>query len=264
MLVKKALLLGYFWSTILRDVQFLVFNCPSYQHHAPEYHQPTNLMISITSPWPFEQWDTDIIGLFRIAPGNYAYLVVAVDYFTKWIKAEPLRSITDNFFKGWCESLDIHQHFTLVGHPKANGQAENFNRTLLYGLKTRLHQAGLSRVEELPIILWPYRTTPRPATQETPFSLTYGSEAVVPIEFITLSPRMAAFAAEINEEERKVDLDLVEKKRDTAAAKVALYKKILTSYYNARVKNLQFNPGDLILWKNSVSRTETQGKLAPR
>ncbi|XP_027174121.1 uncharacterized protein LOC113773696 [Coffea eugenioides] len=164
----------------------------------------------------------------------------------------------------WCENLGIKQHFTSVGHPQANGQVENFNRTLLHGLKTRLHQAGSSWMEELPSVLWSYRTTPRSSTQETPFSLTYGSEAVVPAEFITPNPRMAAYAAEINEEERRVDLDLAEEKRDMAAAKVAIYKNILASYFNARVKHLRFSPGDLVLRKNSVSRAEPQGKLNPK
>ena len=75
---------------------------------------------------------------------------------------------------------------------------------------------------------------------------------------------MAAYAAEVNEEERRVDLDLAEKKRDMAAAKVAIYKNILTGYYNARVKHLRFSPGDLVLRKNSVSRAETQEKLNPK
>ncbi|XP_071903303.1 uncharacterized protein [Coffea arabica] len=119
-------------------------------------------------------------------------------------------------------------------------------------------------MEELLSVLWSYRTTPRSATQETPFSLTYGSEAVVPTKYITPSPRMAAYAAEINEEERRVDLDLVEEKRDMAAAKAALYKNILTGYYNTRVKHLRLNPGDLVLRKNSVSRAEPQGKLTPK
>ena len=83
MLVKKVLLLGYFWPTIRRDAQLLVLGCSSCQHHAPEHHQPTNLMIPITSSWPFEQWGTDIIGPFRRAPGNHIYLVVTIDYFIK-------------------------------------------------------------------------------------------------------------------------------------------------------------------------------------
>ena len=80
-------------------------------------------------------------------------------------------------------------------------------------------------------MLWSCRTTPKSETQKTPLSLTYVSETVVPVEFLTPSPCMAAFAVEADEEERRVDLDLVEEKRDPAAAKIALYKNILTNYY---------------------------------
>nr|XP_027100416.1 uncharacterized protein LOC113719406 [Coffea arabica] len=158
MLVKKALLLSYFWPTIRQDAQILVLSCPSCQHHTPEHHQPTNFMVPITSPWPFEQWGTDIIGPFPRATGGYAYIMVAIDYFTKWVETEALKSITnqaiqkffwkhivcrfglsqiiifdngkqfvDNPFKAWCGELGIKQHFTSVEHPQTNGQAENFN-----------------------------------------------------------------------------------------------------------------------------------------
>ncbi|XP_071928052.1 uncharacterized protein [Coffea arabica] len=104
----------------------------------------------------------------------------------------------------------------------------------------------------------------RSATRETPFSLTYGSEAVVPVEFITPSPRMVAFTAEVNDEERKIDLDLTDEIRDAFAARIALHKNIFANYYNARVKYFRFRPGDLVLRKNSISRSEPQGKLNPR
>ncbi|XP_027156819.1 uncharacterized protein LOC113757958 [Coffea eugenioides] len=295
MLAKKALLLGYFWPSVRQDAQDLVLGCPSCQVHAPEHHQPANFMVPITSPWPFEQWGTDIIGPFPRAVGGHTFLVTAVDYFTKWVEAEPLRTITglaiqkffwkcivcrfcipqviisdngrqfaENPFKTWCTNLGIKQHFTSVGHPQANGQAKNFNRTLLHGLKTRLHQAGTSWVEELPSVLWSYRTTPRSATQETPFSLTYGAEAVIPAEILTPSPRLAAYAAEVNDEERQLDLDLVDERRDLASARIASYKNTLAHYYNARVRHRRFQPGDLVLRKNSVSRAEPQGKLCPK
>nr|XP_027063201.1 uncharacterized protein LOC113689657 [Coffea arabica] len=175
MLAKKALFLGYLWPSIRQDAQDLVLGCPSCQVHAPEYHQSSNFMVPITSPWPFEQWGTDIIGPFPRAVGGYTFLVTAVDYFTKWVEAEPLSTITGlaiqkffwkcivcrfgisqviisdngrqfakNPFKTWCTNLGIKQHFTSVGHPQANGQAENFNRTFLHGLKTRLHRVGSS------------------------------------------------------------------------------------------------------------------------
>ncbi|XP_027063199.2 uncharacterized protein [Coffea arabica] len=225
MLAKKTMLLGYFWPSLRRDSQDLVLGCPSCQVHAPEHHQPSNFMVIISNNG---------------------------------------RQFAENPFKTWCENLGIKQHFTSVGHPQANGQAENFNRTLLHGLKTRLHRVGSSWVEELPSVLWSYRTTPRSATQETPFSLTYGAEAVIPAEILTPSPRLAAYAAEVNDEERQLDLDLVEERRDLASARIASYKNTLAQYYNTRVRHRRFQPGDLVLRKNSVSRAEPQGKLCPK
>lgn len=51
-------------------------------------------MTSISSPWPFYQWGIDIVGPFPEAPGRVKFLVVAIDYFTKWVEAEPLASIS--------------------------------------------------------------------------------------------------------------------------------------------------------------------------
>ncbi|XP_071909636.1 uncharacterized protein [Coffea arabica] len=225
MLAKKTMLLGYFWPSLRQDSQDLVLGCPSCQVHAPEHHQPSNFMIIISDNG---------------------------------------RQFAENPFKTWCENLGIKQHFTSVGHPQANGQAENFNQTLLHGLRTRLHRVGSSWVEEFPSVLWSYRTTPRSATQETPFSLTYGAEAVIPAEILTPNPRLAVYAAEVNDEERLLDLDLVEERRELASARIASYKNTLAHYYNARVRHRRFRPGDLVLKKNSVSRAEPQGKLCPK
>ncbi|XP_027158174.1 uncharacterized protein LOC113780841 [Coffea eugenioides] len=225
MLARKTLLLGYFWPSVRQDTQNLVLSCPSCQVHAPELHQPSNFMIIISDNG---------------------------------------RQFAENPFKSWCENLGIKQHFTSVGHPQVNGQAENFNRTLLHGLKTRLHRVGSSWVEELPSVLWSYRTTPRSSMQETPFSLTYGAEAVIPAEILTPNPRLTAYVAEVNGEERQLDLDLIDEKRDLASTRIVSYKNTLTHYYNARVKHRRFLSGDLVLRKNSVSRAEPQGKFGPK
>ena len=78
--------------------------------------------------------------------------------------------------------------------------------------------------------------------QETPFSLTYRSETIIPVEILIPNPRMTAYAAEANEEERRMNIDLIEKKKDVAATRIVLYPNILASYYNVGVKHLPFNP----------------------
>ena len=85
-------------------------------------------------------------------------------------------------FKGWCEKLRIRQMYTVVAHPQANGLVERANKSLMEGIKTRLGRAGAGWVDELPNVLWAHRTSLKTSNGETPFSLTYGSEAMIPAE----------------------------------------------------------------------------------
>ncbi|XP_071920768.1 uncharacterized protein [Coffea arabica] len=293
-LAKKGMLSGYYWPTIFLDSADLVARCKSCQLHAPIHHVPTQEMIPLQSPWPFFQWGVDLLGPFPRAPGGYEHVVVAVDYFTKWVEAEPLTTISsrsvqkflwknivcrfgiphvlvsdngrqfaDTALQDWCSELGIRQHFTSVGHPQANGQVENVNRTILHGLKTRIEFARTGWMDELPTILWAYRTTPRTATQETPFALTYGAEAVIPAEIGIPSGRVQNFIARDNEDELRLNLDLLEGRREEAAIRMAKYKGQIARHYNARVRPLSFKPGDLVLRKNSVSRVLGASKLDP-
>ncbi|GJU81209.1 reverse transcriptase domain-containing protein [Tanacetum coccineum] len=130
----------------------------------------------------------DIVGPLPEAPGRIKYLIVAIDYFPKWFGV-PTTIITDNGtqlindpFKSWAEGLGIKLVSTSVYHPQANEDVERANRSIMQGIKIRLHQEGGSWVEELPNVLWAHRTTPKTSNEETPFSLEYGTEAVIPAE----------------------------------------------------------------------------------
>ena len=85
-------------------------------------------------------------------------------------------------FRDFCSQLGIKNHYSSPAHPQANGQVEVTNRSLLKIIKTRLEGAKGLWPDELPSILWAYRTTARTPTGETPFRLTYGGEAVIPAE----------------------------------------------------------------------------------
>ncbi|XP_073314712.1 uncharacterized protein [Primulina huaijiensis] len=85
--------------------------------------------------------------------------------------------------------MKIQQVFTSVAYPQSNGQVEVTNQTLVQGLKVRLGKAKGNWADELPSVLWAYRTTPREETKETPFSLVYGNEAVLPAEIWLESAR---------------------------------------------------------------------------
>ena len=77
-------------------------------------------------------------------------------------------------FRDFCSNLGIRFQFSSPG--------EVMNRTLLKIIKTKLDDAKGAWHEELPNVLWAYRTTARTLTGETPFRLTYGTEAVILVE----------------------------------------------------------------------------------
>ena len=151
------------------------------------------------------------MGLFLMAVRQLKFLVVGIDYFTKWVEAEALATISKknirNFvwrhiicrygipkvlisdnekqfdnsaFKDFCSELGIKNHYSSSAHPQANGQVEVTNQSLLKIIKTRLEGAKGIWPDKLPSVLWAYRKTTRTPTGETPFRLAYGSEAVIP------------------------------------------------------------------------------------
>ncbi|KAL0405955.1 UNVERIFIED_CONTAM: hypothetical protein Slati_3909400 [Sesamum latifolium] len=94
-LANKALRAGYFWPTMKQDAKHLVIKCERCQKHSSLIHQPAEPFTTMLSPCPFTQWGIDIVGPFPIAFGQWKFLLVAIDYFTKWVEAEPLARITE-------------------------------------------------------------------------------------------------------------------------------------------------------------------------
>ncbi|XP_025670562.1 uncharacterized protein [Arachis hypogaea] len=97
---------------------------------------------------------------------------------------------TDKKFVEFLTSLGIKQKFSTVEHPQTNGQVESANKVILLGLKKRLDNKKGAWADELTSVLWSYRTTEQSATGETPFRLTYGVDAMIPVEISEPSPRL--------------------------------------------------------------------------
>ncbi|XP_027150204.1 uncharacterized protein LOC113750429 [Coffea eugenioides] len=254
-LPKNCLLLGYYWLSVFRDAASLVQECRACQVRTPRGgHRLFHKVDGGRTPSHYlRKGNSEVLLEEHSLPLKIPHVLIS----------DSRRQFAENPFRSWCVELGISQHFTSVGHPQANGQVENVNRTILQGLKTRLELAQSSWLDELPSVLWAYRTTPRTATHETPFFLTYGTEAVVPAEVGLHSPRMQNFVASANEEELRCNLDMLEAKREEVAIRMANYKRQLARYHNAKVRNTQYQPGDLVLRKNSVSRAHNSNKLDP-
>ena len=98
------------------------------------------------------------------------------------------------------------------------------NRTLLKIIKTKLDHAKGAWPEELPIVLWAYRTMARTPTRETPFRLTYGIEAVIPVKVGVANIRQETFQKENNDDQLRVNLDCIDEVREKASDKMTKYQ----------------------------------------
>ena len=193
------------------DVVDYVKKCDPCQRMSPILKSPVQDLVSISNPWPFTQWGIDIVGPLPTAPAQKKLLLVATNYFSKWIEFDAFASIKDKdvtrfiwknivcwfgiprsivsdngphfnsrVYRDFCHELKIKNLYSTPRYPQSNGQDEASNKTLLTALKKRLDSAKGKWVEELPEVLWAYRTTARKPTYISPFALTYGMEAVIP------------------------------------------------------------------------------------
>ncbi|GKV36665.1 hypothetical protein SLEP1_g44771 [Rubroshorea leprosula] len=268
-LAQKLLRHGYYWPTMVEDAQNYVKKCPTCQFNADDIHMPGEMLSSLTSPWPFAQWGVDLLDPFIKGKGGCTFLVVAVDYFTKWIEAKPLsttterkieeflfnsilcrfgipkRIIADNgpqfraaALRSFCNDYGIELALTSVYTPQSNGQAESANKLVLRGLKARVG--------------------------ETPFSLTYGAEAVIPVEVGLPSDRSDRHDNQSNEQLLRENLDFVEEIREMSRIRNMAHQNRVAKFYNKRVRARQFQVGDLVLRKAGLTNTYSHmGKLAP-
>ena len=138
------------------------------------------------------------------------------------------------------------------------------NRSLLKIIKTWLEETKGIWPEELPSILWAYRTMARTPTGETPFRLTYGSEAVILAKVGLTSYRVHNHNKNKNDEAMRLQLDLVDEIRAAIEQRLARYQDRMAKYYNSQVRHRDFQVGDLVLRKvMGAARDPTQGKLGP-
>ena len=160
--------------------------------------------------------------------------------------------------------MGIKNRYSTPAYPQGNGQAETVNKVIVNGLKKRLDDAKGKWIEELPHVLWTYQTTPRKSIGETPFSMTYGAEAVIPLENGFPTMRTSTFTLNGNDELLKKSLDLIKERRENAMVQLAYYQHKLKQGYDINVKLRPLAPGDLVLRKVlGNTKNPAWGKLRP-
>ncbi|WJZ84729.1 hypothetical protein VitviT2T_004322 [Vitis vinifera] len=167
---------------------------------------------ALTSPWPFSVWGIDIIG--KISPkssNGHEFILVAIDYFTKWVEAASYTRLTSirvaSFIKSHIiyryrvshelisdrgvhfraevdtllQRYGIQHHTSFAYRSQTNGVVEAANKNIKKILQ-KMVETSRDWSENLHFALWAYRTSFRTSTRATPYSLVYGMEAVQPVE----------------------------------------------------------------------------------
>ncbi|XP_013601115.1 PREDICTED: uncharacterized protein LOC106308502 [Brassica oleracea var. oleracea] len=277
-LALKVKNLSFYWPTMNADCESYVKKSDKCQRHASTIHSPTELLHTLTVPYPFMRWGMDMIGPMP-SSRQKRFILVLTDYFTKWVEAEAYASITDkevqkfvwkniiflhglpyeiitdngsqfisHNFKEFCDRWRIRLNMSTPRNPQSNGQAESTNKTIIDGLKKRLDLKKGCWADELDGVLWSNKTTPRGATKATPFSMAYGGEAMAPADVNVTGLRHSKMP--------------IEERRDQALLRIQNYQHQIESYYNKKVKSRPLELGNLFLRKVFENTKEWKaGKL---
>ncbi|XP_057543932.1 uncharacterized protein LOC130823331 [Amaranthus tricolor] len=294
--IGKVLRSGYYWPSLREDAEYLIKRCPECQYHSKIGRKPSNYLTAIQAVLPFDKWGMDLLGPFPPAKGQRKFIIVAIDYFTKYVEAEALSSITDkqvcqfiwrNIITRYgiprviitdngrqfvskntieyCDKFNIQIRFSSVSRPQTNGQVESANKEILNGIKKKIEGVKGNWDEELPGILWASRTTIKDATGHTPFSLVYGSEAVLPVEIGIPSTRVTYYSHDENEEGKRANLDLLPETRGNAMLRSIAQKQKIIRSFNRHVKTRRIQMGDLVLRKiEATGKIVEKGKLGAK
>ena len=268
--------------------------CQAYADNVNVLPHPLNVM---SAPWPFSMWGIDVIGAIEPKASNaHRFILVAIDYFTKWVEAAsytnvtrnvvvrfikkelicryglPRKIITDNgtnlnskMMQEMCEDFKIQHHNSTPYQPKMNGAVEAANKNIKK-IVQKMTVSYKDWHEMLPFALHGYRTSVRTSTGATPYSLVYGMEAVLPFEVEVPSQRiMAESGLEESEwaQARYDQLNLIEGKRLATMSHGRLYQRRIKNAFDKKVRPRKFNEGDLVLNKMSHAVKDNRGKWAP-
>ncbi|CAL2232523.1 unnamed protein product [Prunus armeniaca] len=274
---------GYFWPTMMKDCINYSKGCESCQRHGPVQQAPSVPMNPVVKPWPFRGWAMDLIGkIYPASSQQHCFIIVATDYFTKWVEAKAVKSTTSQeiiiFIEeqiiqrfGIPESITTDRGSSFISremldmaeafkfrllqstpyYAQANGQAESSNKVIINIIRKMLEKNPKQWHEKLSETLWAYRTSKREATGMTPYALTYGHDAILPMEIAVQSLRIAHQHDLVGEDYSQamlLELEGLDAARIDTLNKLLAGKQAVSRAYNKRVRNKSFEEGEIV-WK---------------
>eukprot|EP00253_Pinus_taeda_P031133 PITA_31133 len=265
---QKILRAGYLWPTIFKDCIIVVRSyhaCEIFDHKT---RLPPTLLHPVVVVGPFTKWGIDFMKCNPTSAGGHGYIIVAVNYFTKWAEA----IVTDHG-----SHFHIHMMVELVAklgrshdcstrqYRQANGQVEAINKVLKRMLQRMIgvHKRNWNLI--LYSALWAYNTLVRNTIGFTPFQLLYGLEAFLPIqcEISSLRPAVDLLLETLEEEARFLELIQLDENRCASSLVNEAHKKHVKAQFYKNVKPYVFLEGDLVLLYDQDSNKLGVGKFEP-
>ncbi|GJR11549.1 reverse transcriptase domain-containing protein [Tanacetum coccineum] len=282
-------------ATIYKDAHELVKNCDSCQRQGKISQRDEMPQNSIQVCEIFDVWGIDFMGPFPSSRGN-KYILVAVDYLSKWVEAKALptndarvvckflkslfarfgapRAIISDRGTHFCNDqfakvmlkYGVTHRLSTAYHPQTSGQVEVSNRGLKRILERTIGENRASWSDKLDDALWAFRTAYKTPIGCTPYKLVYGKACHLPIELehkAYWALKHANFDLVTAGDHRKVQLNELNELRDHAYENSLIYKEKTKRIHDSKIKNRVFNVGDRVLLFNSRLKIFS-GKLKTR
>ncbi|GJZ89447.1 reverse transcriptase domain-containing protein [Tanacetum coccineum] len=229
-LVFKITKQGYYWPSMHREVAKAIQDCEKCKEQSAIRKARTSGGIASGSTWPFSYWGLHILGPLPMAPRGLQFLEIAVEHSTKFrvpwiISSKEEKHFKEGMFADLCKGLKVVQSFSPITE----------HMEIMHHIERQLTRSQQGWVDNLTKTLWIHRTLPRNSQKETPFSLTYSSEAMIPV-IETTDDRGRVQKATKGKESKEM-----------ASIEKAYYQNKLQKYHNARSSHPMYIVGDFVL-----------------
>ncbi|GJR91541.1 reverse transcriptase domain-containing protein [Tanacetum coccineum] len=181
LITRKVFDAGFFWPTIYRDAHTMIKSCDTCQRQDKISQRDEMPQNSIQVCEIFDIWGIDFMGPFPSSRGN-KYILVAVDYFSKWVEAKALPTNDARVFAKVMSKYGVTHRLATAYHPQTSGQVEVSNRGLKRILESTLGENRASWSDKLDEALWAFRNAFKTPIGCTPYKLLYGKSCHLPIE----------------------------------------------------------------------------------